>query len=509
MKKAKMVACKEFVKGSIDRRLFGTFLENIGSMIYNGIYQPGHPTADENDFRQDVIKLAKQIGITCVRFPGGNYISGYNWEDTIGPKDQRPTRLDLAWQSLEPNTFGLNEYIQWLEKVEAEPILTINLGTRGADEARNILEYCNFPGGSYYSDLRRSHGFEKPHNIRTWCLGNEMDGPWQICHRTADEYGRVLTETARVMRAFDPTLELVACGDSGTVFSWYPEYDRKVLEHAYDDIDYIALHKYIREAKWYEPKNGVNEPAFDTPALLASPIEMDQHIETIVSACDYVKSVKRSNHDVMISYDEWNIIPDTDEEKTRTPWSTGEETGFKTFKLKHALTFSSMLLSLIRHADRVKIGCQSVFLHDMIVSPKGGNPYLTATAYPFLEAVQYAKGVVLENAMECPLYDSGYFGDVPIIDSVTTYDEENDSVTIFAINRCDDVVEFTGDLRGFGGDCRVTKHIVMDGDLEIGNTIDNPTALVPREIKDDKVDNGMVKSYLTPYSWNVINVKIS
>ena len=216
MKQAKMIISKDFIVGEIDKRMYGSFIEHLGRAIYGGIYEPTHPLADEKGFRKDVIDLVKELQVPIVRYPGGNFVSGYNWEDGVGPVQNRPRRTELAWRTIETNEVGVNEFVEWADRVGAEVMMAVNLGTRGPDEARNLVEYCNHPGGSYYSDLRKSHGFEKPHNIKIWCLGNEMDGPWQIGHKTADEYGRIAWETAKVMKWIDPPIELVACGSSNS-----------------------------------------------------------------------------------------------------------------------------------------------------------------------------------------------------------------------------------------------------------------------------------------------------
>jgi len=207
------------VIGTTDRRLFGAFIEHLGRCVYGGIFEPGHPTADERGFRSDVLELVRELAPTIMRYPGGNFVSGYNWEDGVGPVEQRPRRLDLAWVSTETNRFGTNEFIDWCRVAGIEPMLAVNLGTRDGDAARSLVEYCNHPGGTALSDLRRAHGWEQPHGIKFWCLGNEMDGPWQMEAKTAQEYGRIATEAAKMMKWIDRSIELAApvarCRPSG------------------------------------------------------------------------------------------------------------------------------------------------------------------------------------------------------------------------------------------------------------------------------------------------------
>lgn len=241
-----VTANKHSFISEIDPRIYSSFIEHLGRAIYSGIYEPDHPTANQQGFREDVIDLLKPLSVPVVRYPGGNFVSAYHWEDAIGPKDQRPVRLDLAWHSSESNQVGVHEFADWADLISSDMMLAVNLGSRGLSDARNYLEYVNHSGGSFWSDLRRENGKDLPWNVKTWCLGNEMDGPWQIGQKTAAEYGRVAYETAKAMRAFDNNLELVVCGSSNPDMPTYPEWERVVLEHTYDVIDLISLHMYFR-----------------------------------------------------------------------------------------------------------------------------------------------------------------------------------------------------------------------------------------------------------------------
>ncbi|GJM72051.1 hypothetical protein HMSSN036_42670 [Paenibacillus macerans] len=214
--RASMVVDKAFKIAEVDKRIYGSFIEHLGRAVYGGIYEPSHPTADSLGFRSDVKRLIQELNVPIIRYPGGNFVSGYNWEDGVGPVEARPKRLELAWRTVEPNHVGTNEFAAWAKEIGSEVMMAVNLGTRGVDAARNLIEYCNHPGGSYWSDLRRSHGYEQPHRIKTWCLGNEMDGPWQIGQKTPQEYGRIAYETAKAMRLVDPDIELVSCGSSSS-----------------------------------------------------------------------------------------------------------------------------------------------------------------------------------------------------------------------------------------------------------------------------------------------------
>ena len=295
MKTVKMTVDKAFVVAPVDKRIYGSFIEHLGRAVYGGIYQPGHESADEDGFRRDVIQLIKELNVPVIRYPGGNFVSNFFWEDSVGPVSERKPRLELAWRSLEPNTFGLGEFSKWAGKVNAEMMMAVNLGTRGIADACNLLEYCNHPSGTKYSELRRSHGVEEPYNIKLWCLGNEMDGEWQLGRKTMDEYGRLSEETAKAMKLIDPSIELVSCGSSFKDMPTFPQWEATTLEYNYDYVDYISLHQYYGNA------------AGDSWDYLAQSDDMEEFIHTVTSVCDFIKAKKRSSKTINLSFDEWNV----------------------------------------------------------------------------------------------------------------------------------------------------------------------------------------------------------
>ena len=347
---------KDYRISEIDDRLYGAFVEHLGRAIYGGVYEPGHPTADSDCFREDVAELVRELNVPIVRYPGGNFVSGYNWEDGVGPREKRPRRLELAWRTVETNEVGVNEFAQWAKKVNTEVMMAINLGSRGIDAARNLVEYCNHPSGSYYSDLRRSHGFEEPHKFKVWCLGNEMDGPWQIGAKTAYEYGRTALEAAKVMRWVDPSLELVICGSSGSGMPTFAEWEATVLDLTYEHVDYLSLHTY------YGNRDD------DTPNFLARSLDMDRFIHSVIAICDYIKAKKRSKKTINLSFDEWNVWYHSNEaDRWIDPWSIAPPQLEDIYTMEDALLVGSMLMSLMRRADRVKIGCLAQLIN--VIAP--------------------------------------------------------------------------------------------------------------------------------------------
>lgn len=498
---ARIVVDRDFRVGEVDPRLYGAFLEHLGRAIYGGIYEPEHPTADERGFRQDVLEVVRELGVPIVRYPGGNFVSGYKWEDGVGPVEERPRRLELAWKSIEPNEVGTNEFTAWAKQAGSDVIMATNLGTREVDAARSLLEYCNHPGGTYWSDLRRSHGVAEPHGIKVWCLGNEMDGPWQIGQKTADEYGRVAAETAKAMRLVDPTIELVACGSSHPKMPAYPQYEATVLEHTYEAIDYISLHTY------YRLDDG------DLGTFLARPLEMEEYIKTVVATCDHIKAKKRSKKRVDLSFDEWNVwyhSRDFDHRYLRErPWEVAPPLTEESYTMADALVVGCMLITLLKHADRVKIACIAQLVNAIapIQTVTGGGLWRQTTYFPYLHASRFGQGIALDVRLTSPTYATQQFGEVPTLAAVATLDEETDGLTIFAVNRDQaGALPLEGDLRCFTG-YQVSEHIVLEhADPSARNTIGRPGEVVPHRNGDAAMQDGRLAATLPRLSWNVIRL---
>jgi alpha-N-arabinofuranosidase len=486
-----------FRVGSVDRRIFGTFVEHMGRCVYGGIYEPGHPTADEDGFRGDVSALVRDLGPTVVRYPGGNFVSGYRWEDGIGPREDRPRRLDLAWRAIETNGVGVDEFTAWSRRVGLEPVMAVNLGTRGVQEAVDLLEYCNHTEGTALSDLRRSHGAKEPHAIKTWCLGNELDGPWQVGHKTAAEYGRLAAETARAMRMVDPRIELVACGSSNSQMPTFASWEATTLEHCYDLVDYVSLHTY------YDPLPQ------DLPGFLASAVDLDRMIDAIVATADHVGARLKSRRRLRLSVDEWNVwhqsrFDGQDELSYDGPPELIEDV----YDVADAVVVGSLLITLLRHADRVGIACQAQLVNVIapILTRDGGAAWAQTIFHPFAQASRFARGDVLRVEPVVATYDTTSLGNVPLVTSTATFDEETGDVTVLCVNRStSDPVDLVADIRALAG-CRVREASVLsDDDLTARNTAEHPDRVAPRH-QDVALDDGELRTQLPPVSWTVIRL---
>ena len=498
MKQANMILDKDYAIARIDPRIYGSFIEHLGRAVYGGIYEPDHPTADAEGFRRDVIDMVRKLGVPVVRYPGGNFVSGFNWEDSIGPRDQRPARLDLAWFTTETNEVGLHEFAHWARKAGSEVMYAVNLGSRGADAARNVVEYANHPSGSYWSDLRIQNGEKEPFSIKLWCLGNEMDGPWQMGHKTAAEYGRAACEAGKMMKWVDPSIELVACGSSSSEMPTFGSWEYEMLDECYDTIDYVSLHRYY------------GNPTNDTPGFLARSMDLDAFIKTVVSICDAVGGKKHSKKKLNLSFDEWNVWYHSNEQDKEVwkqgKWNRALPLLEDIYNFEDALLAGSMLITFLRNADRVKIAClaQLVNVIAPIMTRNGGGCWAQTIFYPFMHASCYGRGTSLRALVNSPVYDCRDYDAVPLIDSTAVMGDDG-SVTVFCVNRdTAEDCELSIDLRAFDK-LRFAEHIVLHhDDVKAVNTEEHPDNVAPAAGAPASVDGGRASVVVPALSWNVI-----
>ncbi|MFE2810320.1 alpha-N-arabinofuranosidase [Streptomyces nigra] len=501
MRTARFTLDPSFTVGDVDPRLFGSFVEHLGRCVYTGVFEPDHPTADDRGLRRDVLALVRELGVTVVRYPGGNYVSAHRWEDSVGPAHERPRRLDPAWHSTETNRFGLSEYRDFLRKAGAEPMMAVNLGTRGVAEALELMEYANHPSGTALSDLRVAHGDKDPFGIRLWCLGNEMDGPWQTGHKTASEYGRIAAETARAMRQFDSAAELVVCGSSSRSMPTFAAWEATVLEETYDLVDHISLHAY------YWPEDG------DVDSFLASAVDMESFIEAVVATADHVGARLKSSKRITLSFDEWNVwyLPEwVARSKTfqQDEWPEAPRLLEDGYSVTDAVVVGSLLIALLRHADRVAVAClaQLVNVIAPIMTEPGGPAWRQTTFFPFAQAARYGRGRVLDVRVDAPTYETRKYGETDLLHA-TAVRAEDGSVTVFAVNRGrTEPLPLEVALHGLDV-TRVVEHSALaDADPDARNTLDDPDRVAPHPVQGTTLQDGRLTALLEPLSWNVIRL---
>lgn len=508
MKKGSIIFDKDYIVGEVDKRLMGSFVEHLGRCVYGGIYEPAHPSADANGFRNDVKELIKELGVTAVRYPGGNFVSGYDWKDGVGPLENRPRRKEMAWNTIETNEVGTNEAAAFLKEMGVDMIMANNLGTGTAKEAGELVDYCNTKEGTYWSELRRMHGVEEAHGFKTWCLGNEMDGEWQIAMHTAEEYARIAKEAAKIVKWIDPSIETVACGTctNETDHKTFGDWDRIVLEEAYDYIDYLSLHRYFN----YDPEKQLfykmQDNETDIPYFFK---DLQNFLDTVISACDFVKGKRRSDKTVNISFDEWGVITDSG----AIPGGVHQEYGFANFKELDAVIYGGLLCVFLNNADRVKIACQSLLVNEggMITTDPNGKAIRQTTFYPFQDVAAYAPGgVTLEQVAVLPTKTTEHHGEQETISVAGIYHKEVKEITIFAIN-CDmeEEAEIMIDLRAFGDLEGLMWKELYDDDPYAKNTFEDEFRVVPKEKTMDSPVEGKITVVLKKHSWNVLRFKES
>lgn len=500
MTAARMTVHPAFTTGTIDRRIFGSFVEHMGRCVYSGIYEPEHATADAEGFRGDVADLTRELGTTVVRYPGGNFVSNYRWEDGVGPREERPTRIDLAWRSLETNQVGTDDFVRWAALTGTEPMIAINLGTRGPAEAADLVEYCNIVGGTTLSEQRRANGSDAPHDIRLWCLGNEMDGPWQIGHRTAEEYGRLASQTAQAMRRVDPTIELVACGSSGRDMATFGEWERVVLEHTFDDVDYISVHAYFQE------HDG------DRASFLASGASFEAFLHEVIATADSVAAKRHSTKRIRLSVDEWNVwymdrFPgETNLELTEKPRLIED-----VYSALDAVVVGDLLTTLVRNADRVGVAClaQLVNVIAPIMTEPGGDAWRQTTFFPIALLAQHARGTALDARLDLPRVTTAKYGEVDALSAAVVHNPEAGELVVAVTNRSADAVTTTLAHEGFGALELIESLTVRADDAGPRRTPDEVADAAPRPFEGVSVGDLETTLELPAESWSLVRLRIT
>lgn len=469
--------------GAVDRRIFGGFLEHLGRAVYEGVYDPGNPLSDANGFRKDVLELLKPLGMPVMRYPGGNFVSCYDWRDGIGPRANRPTRPDYAWRSRETNQFGTDEFMQWCKLVDTKPMMAVNLGTAGAKQAAALLEYCNLPVGTAWADKRAANGHKDPYGVKVWCLGNEMDGPWQAGHVPADEYARRAFQAGYLMKQMDPTIQLVACGSSGVGMGTYMEYDRVAVDYCWDHIDFVSAHRYSENRR------------NDTSWYLAEGIEIDRIVEDYAGLLSFVRGKRKSKKQVHLSFDEWNVwYKATEPKHMRGEWKEAAPLLEEVYNLEDALVAAQYLMAFIRRADVVKVACLAQIVNviaPILTSAKG--VLIQSIYHPISQIAKLAQGQSLVTLVDSTKYKAGERGEVAALDAAASYDPANGNLAVFLVNR-DPAKALTATIRladvtvdGVSATCLTHK------DVKAANTWENPNAVAPVPIEVEQPEAGTLR----------------
>ena len=496
MTQARISVDRAAVVAPLNRRIFGSFVEHLGRCVYDGIYEPGHPTANEDGFRLDVVDLVRELGSSTIRYPGGNFVSGFRWEDSVGPRDQRPVRRDLAWHSIETNQVGVDEFSRWLKLTGSELMMAVNLGTRGIEAALDLLEYCNHPSGTALSDQRIANGTVEPHDIKMWCLGNEMDGPWQTGYMTAEDYGKIAARTAQAMKTADRSLELVVCGSSSSSMPTFGDWERTVLEHAYDHVDYISCHAY------YQERGG------DLGSYLASSLDMQYFIETVVATADHVGNKLKSKKKIKLSFDEWNIWY-LDEhqasDEVNDEWRIAPRQLEDVYSVADAVVLGNLMITLLKNHDRVASAslAQLVNVIAPIMTEPGGAAWRQTTFFPFSVTSRLAKGEILKPRIDAGTYETKVYGEAPLVDSVVTTDGTDSAV--FLVNRSQtEAITVTVDVAELGASTIAEAVTVWDDDVYAKNTLADQNRVGLKQLEGAELAGGVLTVTLPPVSWSAI-----
>jgi alpha-N-arabinofuranosidase len=477
--------------------LFGGFAEHMGRCIYEGIYDPASPLSDENGLRTDVLSALQEQAYTVIRYPGGNFLSGYNWLDGVGPKDQRRRRRDLAWFSVETNQFGTNEFIDFCRNLGADPMLGVNMGTGTIQSAADLVEYCNAPTGTYYADLRASHGYRDPHNVRYWCIGNEMDGPWQIGALDMVEYGKKAREAGKMMKWHDPTIQTVLCGSSNDRMPTYPEWDRVALEIAWDQVDYLSIHYYA----------GNRDD--DTTSYLASAVQLEEFVDTLAGTLRYVKAKRRSKRDVYLSWDEWQVWYKGD--PTRGDWQEAPHLAEEIYNLEDALVVAQWLNVFLRKSNILKIACVAQIVNIISWLQTRSDGLLKQTSfYPFMLVSNHARGHALDVLVKADRVETQKYGDVSVLDVSASYDAASGAGAVFIVNRSQTDTVNVELIWQDGKPLHSAQAWQLSGsDVKAANTWENPNAITAQAINAPLIEDGKATLQLPPLSFTTLTTQTS
>ena len=496
-RQARLVLDPAFPVGSVDPRLFGSFVEHVGRCVYTGIYEPGHPAADADGLRTDVLDLIRELGVTVIRYPGGNFVSGYDWEDGIGPADQRPVRRDPRGGPSRPTSSASASSCRSSARSGAEPMLAVNLGTRGMAEGRPAAwSTPTIRVAPRAPTCAPATAARIPTASACGAWGTRWTAPGRSATSPRTTTAALPPQTAWAMRLTDPDIQLVACGSSSHVMPTFGAWEATVLGHAYDMVDYISMHAY------YEERDG------DRDSFLASAVDMEAYIGSVAAICDYTAARLKSPKKIGISFDEWNVWY-----SSRTlgqpvrEWTTAPRLLEDVYSVTDAVVVGSLLIALLRHADRVRVACLAQLVNAIapIMTEPGGAAWRQATFYPFALTSRYGRGTVLAAEPESPAIRTAGHGDVPAVHATAVMHDEDGSVTVFAVNRDRTApVELLLEFRGMHPTTVLEHRAIADPDEDACNTAEQPDCVTPAALSSVVMADGSARIVLPPMSWNIV-----
>jgi alpha-N-arabinofuranosidase len=478
-----------FNTGPVSPLLFGGFLEHMGRCVYEGVFDPTSLHADQHGFRRDVMDALRALEMTIMRYPGGNFVSDYHWQDGIGPQSERPVVKNLAWQSLESNQFGTDEYMRLCGVMGWEPMIAVNLGTGTPEEARNWVEYCNSEATTRYARMRADNGVESPYGVKYWCLGNEMDGPWQTGHVPAEHYAIRAQQAAQMMKGCDRDIEMVVCGSSAVEMPTYLDWDRTALERIGSLGRYVSLHRYMRND---------ND---DTQEYLAAGRSIDEQIESVDAVCRYVQARRGSRRRAYLCFDEWNVWY-----KARSQADMNGKDQFaphlveEVYNLEDALVVAQFLNSFVRHADVVKIANLAQVVNVIAPLLTRADELLKQSIYFVFQLFSEKKeGVALQISVDGPSYATQRYADVGLLDCSAILNRRDRELSLFCVNRSpNEALDLEADLTDLGVTSIIDGQIIHHADLKAANSFEHPDRVVPERFDDLSVDSGVAIGQLPP-----------
>lgn len=485
--------------GTAEKGIFGSFVEHLGRSVYNGIYQPSHPQSDEMGFRKDVIEVVKDLNVSIIRYPGGNFVSGYNWKEGVGDKSNRKQLVDLAWCEIEPNLVGVDEFLYFSKQIGSEVMMAVNLGTGPIQDVSDIVQYCNLKNEGYWANYRIANGYKEPYNIKVWCLGNEMDGDWQICSKTAIDYAKIAKDAAKIIKWVSPESKVVACGSCSPLSATFPSWDKTVVDYLFDYMDYLSLHAYYT----YPTKD------HDVKEFLGSAANFDKYIKQVKQLIAKEKKKRKSNKEIYLSVDEWNVWHTFDGSSKRVKdWAYGLPLLENHYDYVDCLVFASLLMTLINNCDQVKFGClaQLVNVIAPILTDDEKGVLKQTTFYPFsILSKEFSNLKILDCKDNFKKYNTKTYKKVNSVYKCVAFDEVNDEYKIALLNVSDKDMDTE---ISFEECVEIVRHLEMaDFDLHDKNTFEEPDRVTVKEVCFNKNKNRVQKINLKKYSFSVVTFK--